>query len=178
MATATGLTVREFLAQAPEDQRAELIHGEIVPMGNARFPHEHAKSNANEIFVLYFAQNRIGRVYNETMYQLTETDALQPDLSILLNEQIPARAPDEVLALAPTLVFEVVSWESAAHLEERIELFLEHGTRAVVVAYLPTRVIRVFEPSGNARLVRGEQKLEFDFLPGFSIPASRFFEGV
>ncbi len=179
MATATaGLTVKEFLAQVPEDQRVELIHGEIVPMGNAKFRHEHVKSNGNEIFVLYLAQHRIGRVYNETMYQLSETDALEPDLSILLNDQIPAQAPNDLLELAPALVFEVASSESAAHLEDRIEMFLERGTRAFLVAFMNARAIRIYEPSGHARLVRGDEKVEIDLLPGFSVPASRFFEGL
>ena len=178
MATTTGLTVREFLAQQSEDQRCELIHGQIVPMGNAKFRHEKVKANANRIFVSYFLSKPVGEVYNETMYQLTETDAIQPDLSILRKDQIPAQAPDDLLHLAPALVFEVVSSESAADLEERIELFLERGTRAVLVAFTTTRVIRVFEPSGLARLVRGDQELEIDVLPGFSEPASRFFEGL
>ena len=178
MATTTALTVKEFLAQVPEDQRCELIHGEIVPMGNAKFRHERVKSNANRIFVAYLLDNPLGEVYNETMYQLTETDALQPDLSILLKEQIPARATNDLLELAPALVFEVVSSESAADLEQRVELFLEKGTRAVVVAFTTPQVIRIFEPSGHARLVRGDQKLELDLLPGFSVPASRFFEGL
>ena len=178
MATATGLTVKEFLAQAPEDQRVELIHGEIVPMGNAKHRHEHVKSNATELFAVYLSQHRIGKVYVETMYQLTETDALQPDLSILLNDQIPSPATDELLELAPALVFEVVSSEAAASLEQRVELFLERGTRAVLVAFMESRVIRIYEPSGHARLVRGDQKVELDFLPGFSVPAARFFDGL
>lgn len=178
MATMTGLTVQEFLAQQPEDQRCELIHGEIVPMGNAKYKHERVKVNANEAFVSYLIQNPIGKVHNETMYQLTETDALQPDLSILLGEQIPAHAPDGLLELAPALVFDVVSSESAADLEQRVELFLERGTRAVLVAFTTPQVIRIFEPSGHARLVRGDQRLELDWLPGFSVPASRFFEGL
>ena len=178
MATTTGFTVKEFLAQLPEDQRCELIHGEIVPMGNAKYRHERVKANATEILVSYLIQNPIGKVHNETMYQLTETDALQPDLSILLQEQIPAQAPDDLLELAPALVLEVVSSESAADLEQRVELFLERGTRAVLVAFTTRQVIRIFEPSGHARLVRGDQKLELDLLPGFSVPASRFFEGL
>ncbi|MBI3696736.1 MAG: Uma2 family endonuclease [Acidobacteria bacterium] len=179
MATTTGLTVKEFLAQQlPEDQRCELIHGEIVPMGNAKYRHERVKANANEILVSYLIQNPIGKVHNETMYQLTETDALQPDLSILLKEQVPTQAPDDLLELAPALVLEVVSSESAANLEQRVELFLERGTRAVLVAFTTPQVIRIFEPSGHARLVRGDQKLELDLLPGFSVPASRFFEGL
>lgn len=178
MAIATALTVKDFLAQVPEEPRCELIHGEIVPMGNAKFRHERVKSTAHRIFVAYFLSNPIGEVFSETMYQLTDTDALQPDLSILLQEQIPAQAPDDLLALAPALVFEVVSSESAAHLERRIELFLEKGTRVVLVAFAEQRVIRIFEPSGQARLVRGDQKLELDLLPGFSVPASRFFEGL
>jgi Uma2 family endonuclease len=178
MATAVGLTVKEFLAQMPEDQRAELIHGEIVPMAYAKFPHEKVKANGNRIFVVYLAGNPIGEVYPETMYQLTETNALQPDLSVLLNEQIPAHAPDGLLELAPAVVFEVASSESAARLEERIELFLEKGTRAVLVAFTSTRAIRIYEPSGLSRLVRGEQPVEIDVLPGFSVAVSRFFEGL
>ena len=149
MATTTALTVKEFLAQVPEDQRCELIHGEIVPMGNAKFKHERVKSHANRVFVAYFLDNPIGEVYNETMYQLTETDALQPDLSILLNEQIPAQAPNDLLELAPALVFEVVSSESAAHLERRIELFLEKGTRAVLVAFASGAVVGLYARSAS-----------------------------
>jgi Uma2 family endonuclease len=178
MATTAALTVNEFLAQVQEDQRVELIHGEIVPMAKAKFRHERVKINGIKIFVLHLAQNPIGEVTSETMYQLTESDALQPDLSILLHEQIPAVAPDHVPELAPALVFEVVSSESAARLEWRIELFLEKGTRAVVVAFADTRSIRIYEPSGLSRLVRGEQNVELDLLPGFSVPASRFFEGL
>jgi len=178
MATTTVLTVKTFLAQTPEDQRCELIHGEIVPMGNAKFPHERVKANTTRIFVCYFLGNPIGEVFNETMYQLTETDALQPDLSILLKHQIPEHAPDDLLELAPAVVFEVVSSESAAHLEDRIELFLEKGTRAVLVAFATKRVIRIYEPSGVGRLVRGDEAVEIDVLPGFSVPASRFFEGL
>ncbi len=178
MATATALTVKDFLAHVPEEQRCELIHGEIVPMGNAKFRHERVKSTAHRIFNAYFLSNPTGEVFSETMYQLTDTDALQPDLSILLNEQIPAQAPDDLLALAPALVFEVVSSESAAHLEDRIELFLERGTRAFLVAFTTRQVIRIFDPSGYGRLVRGDEKLELDLLPGFSVPASRFFKGL
>ncbi len=147
-------------------------------MGNAKFSRERVKSNAIEVFAGHLSQHRIGRVFSETMYQLTDTDALQPDVSILLKEQIPARAPDNLLALAPALVFEVVSSESAAHLEDRIELFLERGTRAFLVAFTTRQVIRIFDPSGYGRLVRGDEKLELDLLPGFSVPASRFFKGL
>jgi Uma2 family endonuclease len=178
MATTAALTVSEFLAPVAEDQRCELVRGEIVPMANPHFRHERVKINGNKIFVLYLAQNPIGEVAIETMYQLTENDALQPDLSILLHEKIPAVAPYGLLELPPALVFEVVSSESAARLEWRIELFLEKGTRAVVVAFTDTRSIRIFEPSGLSRLVRSEQKVQLDFLPGFSVPASRFFEGL
>lgn len=178
MATTTVLTVKEFLAQVPEDQRCELIDGEIVPISNAKYGHERVKVNAIEFFVAYLLQNPIGKAHAETMFRLTETDALEPDLSILKNDQIPSPAPDDVLQVAPALVFEVVSSESATELERRIELFLASGTRVFLVAFAASRAIRVFEPSGQSHLVRGDQKLEIECLPGFSVAASRFFEGV
>jgi putative restriction endonuclease len=87
----TSLTVQEFLVQVPDDQRCELVHGEIVPLRTEKFRHETVKSNATRIFTEHCLDHPIGQVYSGTMYQLSDTDALQSDLSILLDEQIPPR---------------------------------------------------------------------------------------
>ena len=179
MATTTGLTVQDFLAQPlPEGQRYELVDGRIVPMGNTKYPQERVKANANVVFVGYFLQHSIGLVHLETMYQLADDEARQPDLSILLNDQIPARAPDSLLDLAPAVVFDVVSSESASYLERRVERFLEKGSLAVLIAYPESRVIHIFTPDGLFRAVRADQFVTLDCLPGFSVPTSRFFEGL
>jgi len=179
MATATSLTVNEFLEMSfPEGVRAELIDGEVIQMASGGGPHERVKSNGNLILTVYTYQNPIGRVFPETMYRLSEMDSLQPDLSLLLNEQIPVPPARGLLAFAPALAVEVVSSETAAQLERKIELYLEHGARTVLVLYPEQRAARIFQPGGASPPLRGDQQVQIDWLPGFAVPAAQFFEGL
>ena len=60
------------------------------------------------------------------MYQLDERNCLIPDISLLSSGRIvPGR--QEVFQGAPELAIEVVSSETAARLENKIELYLAHG---------------------------------------------------
>ncbi len=179
MATTTALTVKDFLAQKlPEDRRYELVRGEVVEMGFAGHKHEEVKANIIRILVAYLLQNPLGKVYSETMYRLTEINACMPDASLLLTQDIPVPAGEGLLELSPALAVEVVSSESAADLERKVELYLEKGSRSVWVVYPEQRAVRVFERSGLSRLVRNDHTVEADWLPGFAVPASRFFEGL
>lgn len=179
MAAATALSVQEFLRQTfREDERVELVGGEIVRMGTAGFRHETVKANIFRALVLYFEANPVGKVYSDTMYQLGEAEARIPDVSVLLREQIPVPAPDGLLELAPALAVEVVSSEPAADLERKVELYLEKGSRAVWVVYPEQRTVRVFDPSGASRPLRAQDRLEVDWLPGFSASVAEFFEGL
>ena len=175
----TALTVKDFLAlKLREDRRYELVGGEVVEMAYSKHRHEKVKANGIRILVGYLAQNPIGEVYAETTFELAEDEARQPDLALLLNEQIPVPAVDELLALAPAVAIEVASSETVADFERKVELFLEKSSRAVWALFLDLRAVRIFAPGGASRLVRGEQPVEADFLPGFAIPASRFFDGL
>jgi len=179
MASTTAFTVKDFLAlKLPKDRRHELVAGELVEMAYSKHRHEKVKANGIRILVGYLTKNPIGELYVETTFELAEDEARQPDLALLLNEQIPVPAVDELLALAPALAIEVVSSETLADFERKVELFLEEGSRAVWALFLDLRAVRIFVPGGASRLVRGDQPVEADFLPGFSVPASRFFEGL
>ena len=57
---------------------------------------------------------------------------------------------------APEIAIEVVSSESAARLEDKIELYLSHGSKSVWVVYPKKRVVRVFDVNGGAK--RFEQR--------------------
>jgi Uma2 family endonuclease len=179
MAATTPLTVREFLEQKfAEGERVELAQGEIVRMGTAGARHEHVKSNVLHCLTAYTLERPVGRVYVDTMFQLSDTEARVPDVSLLLNEQIPSPLPDGLFQGAPALAVEVVSSESAADLERKVELYLEVGARSVWVVFPEQRVVYVYSPDGTSRRLRGPQTIELDWLPGLAIPAERFFEGL
>lgn len=179
MAATTALTVSEFLElPLSEGERCELVAGELFKMGNAGFRHERVKGNTIEVLVLHIAGHAIGKVQSETMYRLSNIDACQPDVSVLLNDQIPVPASPGLLPYAPALAVEIVSSEPASFLEGKVQRYLEKGSRTVLVLYPEQRTARIYEQSGVAGLVRGEELVRIEWLAGFAVPLARFFEGI
>jgi Uma2 family endonuclease len=174
------LTVEQF-AQLPEEEtlRCELVQGEIVRMGNAGYLHERVKSNANAILFRYIFENPVGTVFSETMYKLGERDGRIPDVSLLLKHRLPPKDVNKALQGAPELAFEVVSSESAASMERKINLYLATGSRTVWIAYPLDRTLWVHRSTGEHLQLREGQYLEEpDLLPGFRVPVAQFFDGI
>jgi Uma2 family endonuclease len=177
-ATTTLVTVQEFL-QMPEseDQRIELIGGELVSMGNAHIPHEVVKKNLNKILVIWLANNPIAELFPETTFQLDENNALMPDLSVVFPGRF-AKGSTGLMQNAPELAIEVVSSESAARLEDKIELYVGHGSKSVWVVFPRQRLVRVIDASGISSRFEQNQVLENPTLPGFQIPVSAIFQDL
>ncbi|MFN7919319.1 MAG: Uma2 family endonuclease [Bryobacteraceae bacterium] len=175
---AAQITAAEFLTLPQEQtQRTELVAGEIVPMAGARFLHENVKSLVTRELMRYLLSHPIGRIYEETMYRLTPVDARQPDVSFLLQHRVNAVDPQDWPQGAPDLAVEVVSSESAADLEAKIELYLANGAKYVITAFPERRVIHVYTPGGSSRLLGVDADLELpELLPGFKTKVSNFFE--
>jgi len=179
MATTTLVTVQEFLRlPEPDGQRIELIGGELVTMGRGGYPHEVAKANLIQILSLWLAHNPIGKVFSETMYQLDEHNALIPDVSVLFASRLQPGTTGRIQA-APEIAIEVVSSETAAHLDKKISLYLAHGGKSVWVVFPEPRHVRVFDTAGRSTTFEQHEMLEDPtVLPGFSAPVSSFFEGI
>jgi len=94
-----------------------------------------------------------------------------------LNSDAAANAdPNHIFAGAPDLAIEVISEsESAEDLREKVQDYLDAGSKAVWAFYL-MGIIAVYDRSG-VRELRGDQLLEApEILPGFQARASQFFE--
>ena len=169
------MTVEQFL-ELPEDAsiRRELIGGEVISMAWAGQQHEIVKSNFLIELGAHFKANPIGRVLAETPYRLGPHDTPMPDVSVVLAGRLE-RGHRGLPAVCPDIAIEVVSSETAAFLQTKVKLYLQHGARAVWVAYPELRMIVVYTGSGVRELV-GDQPLEApEILPGFRAPASVFF---
>jgi len=178
--TSSLLTVEQY-AELPEEEtlRTELVEGEIVRTGDAKFRHERVKVNASEILIRYIFANSIGKVFSESMYKLGSREGRIPDVSLLSNERLAAQPPDGFLTGAPELVFEVVSSETAEFLERKINLYLAMGSRVVWIAYPMERALRVCRAVGRPEYLREGQYLEEpELLPGFRVLVDRFFDGI
>jgi Uma2 family endonuclease len=178
-ATTTMVTVREFLQMAQLDgERMELIGGEVVTMGHGKARHEIVKANLLRILVVWLAQNPVGQLFAETIFELDDHDSLMPDLSVVFPGRV-VPGTDDWLHGAPEIAIEVVSSETAARLEEKVNLYLAHGGKSVWVAFPQTRAIRVFDGAGFSKKFEQSQTLvDPNVLPGFSTPVSAIFEGI
>jgi Uma2 family endonuclease len=172
------VTVQDFL-QMPEseDERLELIGGEVVGMSQAGYPHEVTKSNIIRVLSAWCLQNLGLRLLCETSYQLDDRNCLIPDISLITEERI-VPGTRGVFQGAPEIAIEVVSSESAARLEDKIELYLACGGKSVWVVYPERRAVLIDTVDGTKKFRRDQMLVDPTVLPGFSVPASAIFQGV
>jgi Uma2 family endonuclease len=178
MSTATLLTVEQF-EQLPQEDGVhyELKDGELVKTADANAGHEQTKSLILCALVPYVVQHPIGRVYAEASFALSPSRVCAPDVSFLGIDLAATADPDRIFQGAPDLAIEVVSdSESALDLRQKIQDYLDAGSKAVWAVYPKLRVIAVYDKSG-VRELRGDQVLEAcEILPGFQARVNRFFE--
>lgn len=171
------MTADEFLKQLDE-QRVELIDGEVVEMPSGGPAHETAKSNLNEVLVAWSLRHRTGKVFVESGYRLDEHTILVPDLSVLGSERLKLSV-EERFRGAPDLAIEVVSSETANRLQTKIQMYFKHGSKAVWSIFLEARTVQISHPNGHTETLEQDRILEDpDALPGFSTPVSAIFEGL
>jgi Uma2 family endonuclease len=99
-----------------------------------------------------------------------------PDVSFLNNESAAKGDLDHIFRGAPDLAIEVVSEsESALDLRQKIQDYLDAGSKAVWAFYPKVRVIAVYDRTGVKEL-RADQVLEApEILPGFQAKVDEFF---
>src|SRR6266851_5423110 len=145
------VSVQEFLdLPEPLEHRIELICGEVVSIGRGHIPHEVVKSKINRVLTAWLLKNPIGEVFNESMFQLDAQNCLIPDVSVLRPGHIPPGSTGSIQG-APEIAIEVVSSETAAHLEKKIDLYLAHGSKSVWAVFPEHRIVRTFNASGQSR---------------------------
>ncbi len=154
-----------------------LIEEEIT-LSNANPRHEQVKANFNRILVIFADQHQLGQVFPESIFKM-KGSAREPDVAFISGKRLIPGRPETYREGAPDIAVEVVSSEKVAELERKIEQYFEGGAKFVWVAYPDQRVIRVFDPTLNARFLREDEFLQApDVLPGFRVPVSTFFEGL
>jgi Uma2 family endonuclease len=177
MSATTLLTLEQF-EQLPEDgARYELKDGELVRLANAKAGHERTKFRIERSLMEYILQHPIGEIYSEASFALSPSRVCIPDVSFLRNELAIKTDPDRIFQVAPDLAIEVVSEsESALDLREKIQDYLDAGSKAVWAFYPKLRVVAVYAQS-SLKEFRGDQVLEApEILPGFQARVDQFFE--
>jgi Uma2 family endonuclease len=74
------------------------------------------------------------------------------------------------------VVIEVISeTDRAGAVAEKVQDYLAGGGRRVWCVYPDQRAVHIHDADGPTRVVRGDENLEDDLLPGFFPPLNRIF---
>jgi Uma2 family endonuclease len=182
MPAAAVLTSEQYLSLPDEfDQNGnrikdELIAGEVVVVPPSFELHNVVRSRIFRVLAVFLENAPSGlEVVAELAYVVSAHDTLIPDVSVVRSDRLNPRK-QKYTPGGPEIAIEVVSpSDSATHLNEKIEAYLQGGSASVWVAFPQTRSVMVYTNDAVRELKR-DQLIEDPLLPGFSVPVSRFFD--
>jgi Uma2 family endonuclease len=159
------ITLEEFMARPDreDDQREELIEGEVLVSPSPKFWHA-AIVQRLRVQLAALESKRHGFVItNDFACILGKMSMPAPDLAAVSIERAnQAEDSDGWLDGSPELVIEVAS-PSNRKLQRKAILYLEHGAEQVWIVYRKTKTITVMTPEGTTE-ARGDEIVKFHGL--------------
>ncbi|MDQ2840627.1 MAG: Uma2 family endonuclease [Acidobacteriota bacterium] len=155
------ITLEQFLARPDreDDQREELIEGELILSPSAKVPHA-AIVRRLRLGLAPLEQRQSYAIVNDISCILGDGSMPAPDLAVIQLERWDrAEAAGGWLDGSPELVIEVSS-PSNRKLQRKAALYLEHGAEQVWIVYPRTKTVTVMTPEGTTEAGMGET-LEF-----------------
>lgn len=183
MFAATPITSEEYLALPDEfDQwgnriRDELIGGEVVKYPIQPLSHDLPRNNVAKALIRYLQANEHLELTAliTTGFQVSKYDTFVPDVSVVDNRQL-GRDDVRITQGPPAIAIEVVApTDKEVHLRRKIDAYRENGSKTVWIVYPSARSVMTYT-GGSIRELKGDRRIEDSLLPGFAVPASRFFD--
>jgi Uma2 family endonuclease len=179
MATQTRATVDDVLRLAAAGERYELINGELVPMSPTGVEHGDLESYAAWVLNNHVLPSRLGKVLvGEVLFRLDPDGSLAraPDIAFIRRERLRGVDLSGAFDGPPDVAVEIVSpSDSARDVQAKVQTWLAHGTKAVLVIYPDTESVVLWRDNAAITL-NGEEILDLDpALPGFRCPIRELF---
>jgi Uma2 family endonuclease len=159
-----------------EDNRYELIDGEVYPRTMPSSPHDSVKNNLKELFDRSGVNRAAFRCWIEHTFRMSETRVFVPDVAIIRTERLIRHAGYTLGA--PEIAIEIAINDAPSVLQRKVSDYLENGSIAVCCVYPDSRNIVVYTAREWRRLSESDA-LEFpELLPGLRIPLAAIFEDL
>ena len=173
------LTYEDY-AKTPDDERYELIDGELLMVPSPNRYHQEVVIDLGTLFNIFVRGNDLGRVYVAPFdVVLSDTNVVQPDVIFVSRERLGIITHANIQG-APDLVVEVRSPSTAQRdLTVKRSLYAEHGVKEYWMVDPEARTVTVlllrnggFEEVG---IYRKGQVLSSPTLPGFALNLDEIF---
>ena len=181
MVTTKLMTVEEFEAMPSEDQRYELVRGELREVAAAGGRHGIIGSGVSGHLWQYTRPRRLGAVFNaDTGFVFSRDPAVvyMPDVAFVRAERLPAAEDlDGFIPFPPDLAVEVVSpSDRFVEVAEKVAAYLAGGVRLVWVIEPRRQTVTVHAADGSVRVLGVNDVLDGgDVLPEFRVLVAEFF---
>jgi Uma2 family endonuclease len=170
------LTVKDLenLQAEHPDYQMELVGGEIIVMSPSGLESDEVVAAIVTQLSNWVRPRKLGRVTASSGgFRLPNAarDVRAPDVSFILAERLP-RTTEDYAELVPDLMFEVKSkTDTLAKLRQKIQQFLELGTKVGVLVDPRTRTMEVNRLNEDKVVLRDGDVLEVpELLPGWELP--------
>jgi len=171
------LTYEDY-ASLPDDERCELIDGELIPMPSPTALHQTLLKKLALGFMVLESRGLGTMFFAPLDVILSNFDVVQPDLIFISNER--AHIIDDYIRGAPDLLVEILS--PSTQRRDRIvkrNLYARHGVREywLIDPYAKTITVLILGANGyNTHAVYGAgDTLTSPTLPGFALNLSDLF---
>ena len=165
------LTVDQFVAEYGHAPNHELINGRVV-VAPAGLYHDEVALSLGYLIKAFLMRNNIGRVFGSSAgFRLSDRTVISPDVSFVAHAKFADDgSPDGFGEFAPDLAVEVVSpFDRGVDTEEKVQLYLAHGSKLVWVIYPRLKTATIYPADGAIRRIGADDVLAGeDALPGFS----------
>lgn len=174
------LTYEDY-AKTPDDERWELIDGELFMSPSPKRAHQRSQMTLGSRMSFFADENDLGEAYSDFDVVLSDTDTVRPDLLFVSNERLHIITADNVQG-APDLVVEIRS-ESTARRDwtTKRDLYERHGVREYWLVDPDAATVAVLlldEGELKVTGVYGEgDSLSSAVMSGFSIVLADIFRG-
>ena len=132
-------------AKTPEDERYELIDGELIMVGAPNMEHQSIQVEIGWRVVTFVKDGDLGWVFNPpTDILLTDHHVVQPDLIFVSREREHIITEANIQG-APDLVVEILSPSSSTRdRRDKFDLYATHGVAEYWMISPEARIVRVF----------------------------------
>lgn len=155
-----------------EDERVELIEGEIVEMSPIGSRHAECVENLGTL-LRGALENKPLKVRSQNPVHLTRFSDPQPDLAVVRASSYRAAHPTPFDIL---LVIEVADSSLVYDRETKVPLYLRSGIAEVWLVDLENHVVDVHSPAGVQHFSRGE-RIASSALPDLTIAVDDVISG-
>jgi len=177
------LTVADLDACPDDNNRYELIEGELFVSRAPGLPHQIVIQNFQIALADYLKSNPIGRVVPGAGAVFSDYDAVIPDLAFVSNEQWSDIVTNDRFNAAPDLVIEVMSpgkENRDRDLLVKRQLYAKYGVAEYWIVDPENRLVEIYRLRDShlesAATFRNGDEITTPLLPNFRMRVSAVFD--